>query len=140
MITEFLLTAALCLSQNIYHEARGEPAAGQFMVGVVTMNRAEWNAENVCNVVFAPNQFSWTLDPKLYAVEDEKAWLQAKLMAQEILLMDQLTVSRLKSSELAPFLTADHYHRYDIKPNWDWSKLQKLGQIGDHIFYTEKGL
>ena len=30
---------------------------------------------------------------------------------------------------------ATEYHTKAIKPNWNWSKLQKTASIGDHIFY-----
>ena len=52
----------LCMATNIYHEARGEPEAAQFMVGFVTMNRVRdprW-PNTVCKVVYQPGQFIWT--------------------------------------------------------------------------------
>lgn len=52
----------MCLATNIYHEARGEPEAGQFLVGFVTMNRVRdprWPG-SVCKVVYQPGQFIWT--------------------------------------------------------------------------------
>jgi len=53
-----------CLATNIYFEARGEPEAGQFMVGFITMNRvhdSRW-PNTVCKVVYQPGQFEWTED------------------------------------------------------------------------------
>lgn len=53
----------LCLALNIYHEARGEPVAGQIAVGQVTLNRTEARykgAKTVCDTVFLRKQFSWT--------------------------------------------------------------------------------
>lgn len=53
----------LCLALNIYHEARGEPVAGQVAVGQVTLNRTAARykgAETVCDTVFLRKQFSWT--------------------------------------------------------------------------------
>lgn len=49
-----------CLACNIYHEARGETDAGQIMVAKVTMNRVEHSHKNVCEIVWADKQFSWT--------------------------------------------------------------------------------
>ncbi|HEX6319959.1 MAG TPA: cell wall hydrolase, partial [Burkholderiales bacterium] len=54
------LVALACLSLNIYHEARGEPDAGQVAVAYVTLNRARVKNMSVCDVVVEPHQFSWT--------------------------------------------------------------------------------
>ena len=42
-----------CLAENIYHEARGEPLAGQYAVAEVTMNRVRSREfpNSVCAVV-----------------------------------------------------------------------------------------
>lgn len=51
-----------CLAQTIYHEARGEPLAGQLAVANVTMNRVYSGTfpNSVCKVVYQRGQFSWT--------------------------------------------------------------------------------
>lgn len=51
-----------CLSQSIYHEARGEPLDGQIMVANVIMNRVKHKEfpNTICDVVFQRNQFEWT--------------------------------------------------------------------------------
>ena len=54
----------LCLADNIYFEARGEPEAGQFLVGFITLNRvrdSRW-PNDICKVVYQPGQFNWTFD------------------------------------------------------------------------------
>lgn len=57
-----------CLATNIYHEGRGESVSGQMKIAFVTVNRVghrRW-ADNVCSVVYEPEQFSWTLfKPKI---------------------------------------------------------------------------
>ena len=76
-IAVFLLVAAIlvaptialsseldCLATNIYFESRGEPEAGQFLTGFITMNRVNdkrW-PNTVCKVVYQPGQFEWTED------------------------------------------------------------------------------
>ena len=58
--------ALLCLTLNVYHEARGEPFLGQVAVAEVTLNRVDdlrW-PDTVCEVVYQPYQFSWTLEDK----------------------------------------------------------------------------
>src|SRR2546426_12493052 len=61
-----------CLARNVYFEARGEPAAGQYAVAEVTMNRKTSGRfpRPVCAVVYQKNwdpilgrhvgAFSWT--------------------------------------------------------------------------------
>lgn len=54
-----------CLTNNVYHEARGEPTRGQQAVVSVTLNRLKSKRfpNTVCKVVHQPYQFSWTLKP-----------------------------------------------------------------------------
>ena len=62
----------VCLARNVYHEARGEPAAGQYAVAEVTLNRVASRhfPDTVCDVVYEKRfdarrnrlvgAFSWT--------------------------------------------------------------------------------
>ena len=54
-----------CLTRNVYYESRGEPYAGRLAIAQVTGTRVEalkWG-RSICNVVYAPIQFSWTSNP-----------------------------------------------------------------------------
>lgn len=95
-----LEAALMCLSLNIYHEARGENLAGQRAIAQVTMNRANGKKENICNVVFSPKQFSWTNSLVLVSKEkrlknyprfmpdfNSKAWIRAKQIAHNTLVL-----------------------------------------------------
>ena len=31
------------------------------------------------------------------------------------------------------------YHSVKVKPNWDYSKLEKTSVVGNHVFYKRKG-
>jgi N-acetylmuramoyl-L-alanine amidase len=74
----------LCLALNIYHEARGENARGQWAVGFVTLNRVKraiWG-DSVCAVVWAKSQFSWTIRGMRTLVPREvNAWQEAQRKA-----------------------------------------------------------
>ncbi|WP_419584734.1 cell wall hydrolase, partial [Thiolapillus sp.] len=74
-----------CLAQNIYHEARGEPVAGQVAVAYVVLNRVarQIRGTDVCEVVWAPHQFSWTRHPT--PIRDGQAWRQAWQIATLVL-------------------------------------------------------
>jgi spore germination cell wall hydrolase CwlJ-like protein len=132
MFIEALSAATICLALNIYHEARGEPYYGQAMVGIVTLNRAEWKSENVCNVVYSHKQFSWTLNHAVYRVDNKRAWANARGIAGMLL---RNNLSDLTTSGL---YAADHYHAdYISPPAWAYH-MERLGQVGRHIFYKER--
>lgn len=103
-----------CLLRNIYHEARGESLAGQVAVAKVTLNRAA--TSSICKAVYAKDQFSWTAakprNPITYSY-------------------DIYTAAHLA---LFTNFNATHYHATYVKPYWS-TKLTKLGQIGNHVFY-----
>lgn len=50
-----------CMADMIYFEARGEPIAGQYAVGWVTLNRTTHRnyPSSICGVISQPYQYSW---------------------------------------------------------------------------------
>ena len=127
--------AFLCLALNVYKEARGEPFVGQQAVALVTLNRvaAAKGDRDVCAVVLARKQFSWTItdvrDGKLLPgkVPDRtsKAWKRAERAALEAVFMRDFTGG------------ATHFHAIKIKPYWSAS-LERVGQWGNHYFYRSQ--
>lgn len=115
-----------CLARNIYHEARGEPIAGQAMVGYATLNRVDdprWS-DNVCDVVYQPRQFSWTTDPK--PIKNKEAWNESKEIARIL----------IENHTGAEGHGVNHYLRCDVRNKVDWWRsMVFLGRIGDHCFY-----
>lgn len=118
--------AIMCLALNVYHEARGEPIAGQRAVAHVTLNRARERRMPVCDVVFEPAQFSWTIeDPR---VTDEKAWARALAVARR-------AVARGRVAD--PTGGANHYHADYVNPGWART-MERTATLGRHIFYTDR--
>jgi spore germination cell wall hydrolase CwlJ-like protein len=115
-----------CLAQNIYHEARSEPIKGQIAVAQVTINRVKAAnfKKSVCEVVFAPSQFSWTLNKRL-KVRDTQAWKISLAIAKAV----------LTNSIRIPNFTATHYHTRQVNPRWN-RNMEVLAVIGSHIFYA----
>jgi len=113
-----------CLARNIYHESRGEFKEGQLAVAHVVFNRVadkRW-PNTVCEVVYQPKQFSWTMVPTLEE-NDRKAYSYAHEMAVEAYLSHDNTEG------------ATHYHALWMGKAW-WSKdYQPIKIIGNHIFY-----
>jgi N-acetylmuramoyl-L-alanine amidase len=127
-----------CLTMNIYHEARGEPLAGQYAVGEVTMNRvfSEDYPDTICEVVHQKhwnpknktwsNAFSWAEYD--YSVNlRSKPWKQAYKIAKNI-----YYDSYERQLDGALF-----YHAKYVKPGWA-KRYEKVATIGKHIFYKEK--
>jgi len=118
----------ICLAENIYHEARNQPVEGQVAVAKVTLNRVNHKhfPDSVCEVVYAPKQFSWT-SHKNKPVTEAKAWLMSLVVAQLVIL----------THSAKPEFTATHFHTRQVNPYWNRRK-EKVATIGNHVFYASK--
>lgn len=128
-------TALLCLALNVYFESRGEPVEGQYAVAMVTLNRAKQSGQDICSTVFAPKQFSWTEQYSSGGVilpehrPRGSRWLQARLVAANAFSLHANGVDTIHG--------ATHFHADYVAPAWK-EQLQKVKQIGTHVFYKEK--
>ncbi len=129
--------ALRCLTQGIYYEAALEPTEGQEAVAQVILNRVRDPnyANSVCGVVFEGAerttgcQFSFTCDGTLAQAPVGWAWNRARVVAERA----------LAGHVSARVGTATHYHADYVHPWWA-PTLNKLTQIGAHIFYRWKGV
>src|SRR2546426_11425059 len=124
-----------CLARNVYFEARGEPAAGQYAVAEVTMNRKASRRfpRTVCAVVYQKNwdpilgrhvgAFSWTEFNELPAPSGEE-WERALKVAEAVYYRRYTPVL-----EGALF-----FHATYITPDWAKEK-KRVARIGRHVFY-----
>jgi hypothetical protein len=128
---------ALCLTQAIYFEARGEPLEGQLAVAQVVLNRYTSNRypNSICGVVYEHHpgaaayacQFSFSCDKWPDVVWNRDAWITAK------------TIAFLANSRRLPDVTggkATHYHTTWVSPDWS-SEISFTRTLGNHIFYRE---
>lgn len=115
-----------CLAKNIYHEARGEGLAGKIAVAQVTVNRVHSGKfqPTVCGVVYAPSQFSWTLDRRK-RVRDQQAWQASVSIARAV----------LTQAVRLPEFPALYFHTPQVNPRWNRDKTV-VARIGNHIFYS----
>ena len=117
-----------CLTKNIFHEAGVEPFEGKIAVAQVTFNRlnsGRWG-NDICSVVYAKKQFSWTLSQKKVN-ENPKGKLWRDSVAAKDAFLSGLRVKKLEKSE--------HYHTDHIKkPYWSKEKIV-AARVGQHIFY-----
>jgi spore germination cell wall hydrolase CwlJ-like protein len=126
-----------CLALNIYREAGHEPFEGKVAVAQVTMNRVAHPAfpKDVCGVVYQKNvvmervvcQFSWYCDSvhKNRPINKE-AYNESYEVAKKVL---------LEGFKLDVLKDALYYHATYVNPRWN---LEKIGTIGQHIFYRQR--
>jgi spore germination cell wall hydrolase CwlJ-like protein len=119
-----------CLVRNVFYEAGGEPYEGKIAVAQVTWNRLRSGAwgRDLCGVIHAPNQFSWTRD----TVKRNRPLNGAQVAAVQTAVDDFLSgirVSKLKD--------ATHFHASYVRPSWATTNA-RLKQIGGHVFYALK--
>ena len=115
----------LCLAENIYYEARGEPLVGQYAVAEVTLNRVRSPdfPGTVCDVVHQRGAFSWTYAAAL-PQPDGYEWRRARAVAGSV--YDNLE---------APLADgALFYHATYVSPDWARTR-QQVALIGRHLFY-----
>lgn len=134
--SSFYRSELSCLADNIYYESRGEPVEGQLAVATVTVNRVLSSEfpNTICDVVhqktYVENkdktvcQFSWTCQP--VAKPNKKVYNQIKLLAEQVM-FENYQSSLIKD--------ALFFHSSHVNPQW--TELQIVAKIGNHIFYRE---
>lgn len=119
-----------CLARNVFYEAGIEDRLGKFAVAQVTLNRLKegrWG-KNICSVVYAKSQFSWTLDRKKRNTQPKgELWEASKAVAHQVL---------AKGYRVNGLETSTYYHADYVQPLWRKSVV-KIQQVGRHIFYTK---
>lgn len=122
------------LARTLWGEARGEGYSGMQAVASVIMNRLKskrnygGTVEEVCK---KPYQFS--------------CWLKSDPNRQKLLSVNSsdrqfktaLEIAQQAVNGTLPDITggATEYHTTKISPKWDYSKLAKTANIGNHVFY-----
>ena len=129
----------LCLTQAIYHEARGESEAGQWAVANVIINRAMSKKfpSTLCGVVFQNAhqgrykcQFTFACDGRSDFGTEQGAWKRASKMALVAFREFQIgeTPGVVPNSAL-------YYHTTAVAPSWS-NKFDQVAKIGSHLFYA----
>jgi spore germination cell wall hydrolase CwlJ-like protein len=126
-----------CLARNIYHEAATEPFEGKVAVAQVTINRSEHHnwPKDICAVVYQKNvfmekvvcQFSWYCEGhgKAKPIRSKEHFDESYRVAKKVL---------LEGFRLDVMKDAYYYHADYVNPRWN---KEKIGKIGNHIFYRE---
>jgi spore germination cell wall hydrolase CwlJ-like protein len=133
---EFRARELRCMATAIYFEARDEPIKGQIAVAQVVMNRirSPFYPKTVCGVVYQGErnrhgcQFSFTCTGKRNTVNEKEEWATAVKLAKQVI------AGEVWINEVG---YATHYHATYVHPPWR-HELDKVAQIGGHIFYKMK--
>ena len=135
--------AVTALACNIYHEARGEPEPGMWLVAFSTRNRKDGKLypNTYAEVVYELRRdkrtkkmvpmHSWTFDGKHDRVYNEERWMLALLIASRIVASDEGLIPYI------PDITygCQWYHRTDITPYWK-KQYHPTVVIGNHQCYA----
>lgn len=117
-----------CLVKNVYHEAGVEPFVGKIAVAQVTFNRlnsGRWG-NDVCKVVYAKSQFSWTLSKK-----KKKETPKGDLWKESVMAVNEFkNGTRISGIENSGFYHTD----WISQPKWAKNK-QVVLKVGQHLFY-----
>lgn len=120
---------ANCIAVAVYHEARGESLEGQLAVARVIMNRAASGRYpgSWCAVVKQPWQFSFV---------NPRSGYMPGVDASSIAWRRAVGITRLAINNAVPSVPTDclWYHADYVSPDWG-RRLQRVSQIGAHIFY-----
>lgn len=119
-----------CLIRNVFYESGGEPYEGKIAVAQVTWNRLRSGAwgNDLCRVIHAPNQFSWTRDP----VKRTRHLTGTQVAAVQSAVDDFIAGTRVSK-----LTAATHFHATYVRPTWAKND-QRVKQIGGHVFYALK--
>ena len=126
-----------CLALNIYREAGHESFEGKVGVAQVTLNRVADPKfpMTICGVVYEKTavyskvicQFSWYCDANHRNRKiNQEAYADSYAIAKKVY---------LEGFRLDGLNNALYYHADYVSPNW---KLERITQIGAHIFYSGK--
>jgi spore germination cell wall hydrolase CwlJ-like protein len=123
-----------CLAAAIYHEARGEPLAGQIAVAEVVLNRVDSRQYpgTVCGVTHQGAgsgrgcQFSYACDGRSDAMASAGPRLRAEKIARLLIDGQPRTVTA----------GATHFHAGHVAPGWSRT-LTRTASIGNHRFYRQ---
>ncbi len=136
---QFSNSEKLCLTQAIYHEARGESDKGQWAVANVIINRAMSHKfpATLCGVVFQNAdqglyhcQFTFACDGKSDMGSETAAWNKAVQMAA-------VAWKEYKAGDTPGVVPNDalYYHTTTVDPSWS-DKFKRVATIGAHEFYA----
>lgn len=136
--------AAMCMTENLYHEGRGQTAEDQYILGMLTLARVfdsdpQW-PKTICGAIGQDKAFSWVLDYRLATKRSEKEkWQKAEFIARDLLENAWVRYAMPKGWECARW-----YKRTDGKGvskasmKFFETRLFPVGTFGAHTAFQER--
>lgn len=128
-----------CMKEALWYEARGEGERGLQAVAQVIINRSNSKlySGDVCKVIHAKKQFSYRNAYKAgkpvkinFKKHEEETYAKVSNIAKQAIL--GASKSLIKPTTL-------WYHTKQVRPKWNYSKIEVDTKIGNHVFYSMKG-
>lgn len=129
-----------CLVEAVYHEARSESFTGQLAVANVIIERANLAQfpNTICKVVHDGKYWKGNIIRHKcafsYYCDGKKEWSSVEKEALDTAY--QVSSLALDGVTLMSTLGATHYHASYVSPFWA-NEMERLQQIGTHIFYVD---
>ena len=126
------------LATNLYHEARNQSDLANMAILAVVERRKQLSGRFVAEeygatyegAIFKPHAFAWTDNLSIGVMGEEEQYERLYKLTERFLSNKQVYM------ELAQ--GADHYVKVGHVTKWDYSKLEFLFQIDEHLFYRHK--
>lgn len=114
-----------CLTSTMWFEAGNQPEEGKIAVAEVVLKRLEMDPYlgSICAVVTQPYQFSFVRKGQV-----------PRPPVEQLALLEKLAKAVVDGEVRSSVRGATHFHADYVNPQWRGTK--RLGQIGDHIFYS----
>lgn len=125
----------ICMANNIFFEAGGEPVKGQAAVARVVLNRVSHGfAPDPCKVINQTVkvddkkvcQFNWVCENKKLPSTNDPRYVNAMNVAYDVMANDAYKDVVTKNTL--------YFHNTTVEPHWPHKKVT---QIGNHIFYAK---
>lgn len=135
-----------CLTDNVYHEARGEDAQGHYAVIFATLGRVldERYPKSICGVVHQRMQFSWTSDDKILTKPvDVREYLKVAIEVYDLMHGRDIASAAVEAGLQAGLPHGAIYYKvrnFTGSPRVEkfFAQLQLVASIGNHDFYIKK--
>ncbi len=126
-----------CMICNCFYETRGEPLEGKVAINLVALSRlndienlrrTRYNHRNVCEVIYEPDQFSWTPKMGTSTIRTSTEPAAVKECVQSVDYITQFSNIR------GPLW----FHAKSVFPKWS-RRLNRVTAIDNHIFFSARG-
>lgn len=128
--------SALCLAMNVYNEARSSSVEDMIAVSLTVLSRhksgkyVNGKENNICNVVFAEKQYSWTNVETINLPKEKGAWVKSQTIAL-LLITDTNVLNRIRDVKFKHYVLTSLFESTTDK--W-FNQAKSTKIIGAHTY------